>query len=268
MNDDPEVNDDPQWEVHFAGMTGPGASGGAMAFAYVVTVGGKPVRSGAEFRGDDGWCSPDASWHTATYEALSFAVLREGNAITNGAPLCTDDEMVVKQMQGLRGVKDGHYIGAREAAIKGLSRWLQQKPTFKWIPYPRNRAVYLCHDLFEAQGIEPWSYKNKSLEHDDAPIPFIAGGARTTWADLKARAVTRQAIFTVDRDTNKLVFHLGPDIFPGSFRLAWTTPEERAGGPFLDRRVRSNEPDDFLSRIRSLVRMRSPLLAKPYDGKT
>ena len=64
--------------------------------------------------------------------------------------------------------------------------------------------------------------------------------------------------FRVAFDTNENVFHLGPDMFQGSLRLCWTTPDERNGGPFQDHRVRSVEPDDFLSRIGSLVKIKAP----------
>jgi hypothetical protein len=84
---------------------------------------------------------------------------------------------------------------------------------------------------------------------------LVEGGRARTWGDLVAAARSKRTVsFEVEGDRNGVVFNLGPDIFPNSFRMTWTTREEREGAmPFLDGRARSTTPSDFLSRISSLV---------------
>lgn len=86
------------------------------------------------------------------------------------------------------------------------------------------------------------------------PAAVLKDGTEIPWAVVKDRALRAEVVFHVAGDGNEIEFHLHPDFFPGSFVLAWTSPEERDGrSPYLDRRCRSSHPDDFLSRIAGLV---------------
>lgn len=246
--------------VYFAGVTGPGASEGPMAIAYVLMEEDLPIARAARFLA----AGYDTSWHSATYHALALA-LEHCSLGTGPRPVfATDNEMVVSQMKGARGVKGGHYVEAREDAIEALVR---QFPTrgdrvdFKWIPLHENPAVPLCRGLLEEHGIEPWTYKKRLAE----PTAVLEDGTEIPWEEVKSLALRDKVKFRVAGDRNEIEFHLHPDFFPGSYVLAWTTAPERAGAPYLDCRCRSNNPDDFLSRIASLVATRPP---PPYARRT
>ena len=102
----------------------------------------------------------------------------------------------------------------------------------------------------------------KMLRENEArdPLLVLDSGSTTKWSKLKelVRGMPgshpwSRATFRIGGDANQIEFHLGPDSFLDSYALAWTTPAEREGGTFLDNRVRSSEPDDFLSRIKGLI---------------
>ena len=82
---------------------------------------------------------------------------------------------------------------------------------------------------------------------------YVANTFELSWERLKQWSSRDLVTFTIAEDTTGLEFYMGPDLFEGSTRFSWTTEEERTRGPFLDHRVRSNDPDDFLSRIAALV---------------
>lgn len=87
-------------------------------------------------------------------------------------------------------------------------------------------------------------------------VMVLSDIGKTSWDQIKGIARRQTARFRVDGDLNEIEFHMGPDIFENSTRMAWTTPEEREDprNKFQDRRVRSSDPDDFLSTIRDVVR--------------
>jgi hypothetical protein len=236
--------------VYVAGATGPDASGGAVALAYVLVGDGGPLAEGTLFMPP----SVDGSWHSATYHALAFALEQCRGRLGSNPTFVTDNEMVVKQMTGLLGVKGGHYVGAREDAIEALVQAFpskQSKPAFKQVRRSENLAASLCSDMLEKHDIDPWTYKKKSPVEGIELI--LDSGASAPWEDVKEHAKSGRVSFGVAGDLGQIEFYLGPDIFPGSYVLAWTTPEERVGGTFLDSRCRSNDPDDFVSRIMQLV---------------
>jgi hypothetical protein len=82
---------------------------------------------------------------------------------------------------------------------------------------------------------------------------LLTDGSTRPWSLVRQAAKDVNLTFEVLGSNTGITFYLGPDIFPDSYRLAWMTPEEKNGGPFLDHRVRSSDPDDFLSRIEHLA---------------
>lgn len=86
------------------------------------------------------------------------------------------------------------------------------------------------------------------------PIVVLKDGTEVSWGQVTGLATRDEVVFRVAGDRNEIEFHMHPDFFPGSLVLAWTTPEERDGTcPYLDCRCRSSDPDDFMSRIESLI---------------
>lgn len=249
------MSDPTDVRVFFGGVTGPKASGGAMAAAYVVEKGDSVTGSVLYMAPSD-----DASWHTATYQALAFALEQGAGWMVAPTVFMTDNEMVVEQMTGRRRAKGGHYIEAREDALDQMAKAFPARKDasrFKRVPAAENPALKLCHLMFERIGVAPWYYKN------DTGLVFTSPeGAQVSWEELKNRGRFNRVTFRVSGDAEEIEFYLRPDVFQGSFQLAWTTPEERNGGTFLDCRVRSNNPDDFLSRIASLVKV------EDHDGRT
>lgn len=222
-----------------------------MVLSYVVLRDGKPVVSSASFLPE----APDASWHTATYLALADLLeQRRGNL--GGTPrFLTDNELVVKQIQGRRGVKGGHYVEAREDALDQMAHAFPlrgQEWSISWIPRSANLAVPLGVRLFDAHGIEPWFYDRHKMLHV-GPTAVLKDGTEVPWSVIKDMGARDAVSFRVAGDRNGIEFRLQPDFLPGSFVLAWTTAPERAGLLYTDCRCRSNNPDDFLSRIASLV---------------
>jgi ribonuclease HI len=148
--------------AHFAGMTGPEASGGIMVSAFVILRGDEPIGASAIVMGP----GIDSSWHSATYHALAY-VLEQWRGRLDGATFMTDDQLVVKQMLGLRRAKDGHYIEAREDALDELARTYPVRdsdPPFVWIPADQNAAREIAGMLMRRRGVVPWSYKKGESE--------------------------------------------------------------------------------------------------------
>jgi len=156
--------------VYFAGVTGPEASGGVMGAAFVVCKGNLPVAVSALCM-DAGH---DASWHSATYHAFAHVLEEWGGRLSaKSTEFVTDNEFVVKQMNGLLGVKGGHYVEAREDALGALARAFPQRgstPTISWIPREQNLAVPAAEDMLLCRGIEVWSYKK---QRDRDPLVFL-----------------------------------------------------------------------------------------------
>jgi ribonuclease HI len=231
--------------VYFAGLTGPERSGGEMASSFTLIVNGKIQTTSAKYTP----AHQDSSWHTSTYLALSYAVEQSEQylrAPSADLTFLTDNKMVVQQMTGRWGAKDGHYLDARADALATLERVLPgRRIRFVWVSQKENRAVTICKNLFQSFGVKLWSWKEEKQKQQEAapggprnPIVNLRDGSKTAWSDLKL-----------------LAKRLGPDIFPDSYRLSWMTAQEKEGGPdaYLDHRVRSNDPDDFLSRIAHLI---------------
>lgn len=109
-------------------------------------------------------------------------------------------------------------------------------------------VVYRPPDI----GWTPWERETRVGDPRN-PILVLEDGSKCAWSVVKHVARREQVAFEVDGSSSGITFYLGPDIFPDSMRLAWLTQEEKEGGPFMDRRVRSSEPDDFLSRIHHLA---------------
>jgi len=156
--------------VYFAGVTGPEASGGIMGAAFVVCQGNLPVAVSAICM-DAGH---DASWHSATYHALTHVFEEWGGRLPAGlTELVTDNEFLVKQMNGLLGVKGGHYVEAREDALGALARAFPQRgatPLIFWVPREQNLAVPVAEDMLLCRGIEIWSYKK---QRDHSRLAFL-----------------------------------------------------------------------------------------------
>lgn len=106
----------------------------------------------------------------------------------------------------------------------------------------------------DPKGWTPWE---QEISHGDPrnPVVYLEDHTRVAWSVLKYNAKTRDIFFQMPDDKTGTSFWLGPDIFPDSYRLCWMTAAEKEGGPdaYQDHRVRSSEPDDFLSRINHLV---------------
>lgn len=222
-----------------------------MAIAFTILEHGEEVMSGVKLLPEE----YDASWHSAVYNALAFTIEQQQGRLGSAPIFLTDDERVVLQMEGKRGVNGGHYVEAREDAIAMLvGEFPQACPEFKWVSQEKNLALPLCLDLLTKRGITPWTYKRDRNEDIEM---VLASGSVVKWSEIVDTARNGRVVFRIGGDRNKIEFHLKPDIFPHSFVLAWTTVEEREGGPFMDCRVRSSEPDDFLSRIRSLASVKT-----------
>ena len=248
--------------VHFAGLTGPERSGGEMASTFTLLVNGKPRLTSAKYMP----AYQDGSWHTATYFALAYAVdqcrqyLRSSSA---DITFVTDNKMVVQQMAGKWGAKDGHYLDARADALATLERVLPgSRVRFVWVPNNKNLAISACMDLFRAHEIKVWSWKEERQKQEDAapggprnPIVNLQDGSKLAWSELKHKAKAGDVFFEIPGAENGISFWLGPDVFPDSYRLAWMTAAEKEGGAdaYQDNRVRSSDPDDFLSRIDHLI---------------
>jgi len=145
--------------IYFAGVTGPEASGGIMGAAFVVCEGEFPVALSALCM-DAGH---DASWHSATYHALAHALEVWGDPLdADSTEFLTDNEFVVKQMNGVFRVKGGRYFEAREDALGALAQAFPLRgssPSFSWISRAQNLAFPLAQGLLVQRGVEPWSYK-------------------------------------------------------------------------------------------------------------
>jgi len=98
---------------------------------------------------------------------------------------------------------------------------------------------------------EPTAEQETKMRAPHERRVVLQDGTEVSWSSLKRMAAKDHVWFQVPDDESDLSFRMGPDHFPGSSVLAWITLEEKAGGSdaFQDNRVRSNEPDDFLSRI-------------------
>lgn len=83
----------------------------------------------------------------------------------------------------------------------------------------------------------------------------LQDGRTVSWTMLKSLAAQSHVWFQIPKGENDISFRMGPDHFPDSYVLAWLTLEEKKGGAdaYQDNRVRSSEPDDFLSRIHHLT---------------
>lgn len=249
-------------ELHFAGLTGPERSGGEMASSFTLLVNGKIHKTSAKYIP----AYPDSSWHTATYRALSYAVEQCQRYLGSSYAdftFVTDNKMVVNQMTGKWGAKDGHYLDARANALATLEGALPGvRIRFVWVPQNKNRAITICKNLFESFGVKLWSWKEEKQKQQDAvpggprnPIMNLRDGSKLPWSELKLKAKDGDVFFEVPGAENGISFWLGPDVFPDSYRLAWMTAAEKEGGSdaYQDNRVRSSEPDDFLSRIDHLI---------------
>jgi hypothetical protein len=93
-----------------------------MAIAYVLVEDGLPVARAVRFLG----AGLDTSWHSATYHALALALEHCPPGTGSCSVFLTDNEMVVLQMRGRRGVKGGHYVEAREDGTMPLTRPIVQ----------------------------------------------------------------------------------------------------------------------------------------------
>jgi len=241
--------------IHFAGLTGPERSGGEMAISFTLFVDGKPRVVSAKYLPAD----PDGSWHTATYLALAYAAQQCPHYLRSAPTFLTDNKMVVQQMTGRWGAKDGHYLAARDEALAALGG---QSLRFMWVPQGENAAIVACMDLFRTHDIKPWSWKEERDKQQQLvpggkrnPFVNLRDGSKLMWSELKNHAKERDVFFEIPGAENGISFWLGPDLFAGSYRLCWMTAAEKEGGAdaFQDHRVRSNEPDDFLSRIDHLI---------------
>ena len=241
--------------IHFAGLTGPERSGAEMAISFTLLVNGKIHTTSAKYVP----ANPDGSWHTATYLALDYAVEECRHYLRSDPTFVTDNKMVVQQMTGRWGAKDGHYLDARNKALAILGA---QQFRFVWVPQNKNRAITICKNLFESFGVKLWSWKEEKQKQQDAvpggprnPIMNLRDGSKLPWSELKLKAKDGDVFFEVPGAENGISFWLGPDVFPDSYRLAWMTAAEKEGGSdaYQDNRVRSSEPDDFLSRIDHLI---------------
>jgi len=87
------------------------------------------------------------------------------------------------------------------------------------------------------------------------PVLVLEDGSKCAWSVVKHIAKLKQVKFQVDGSDTGILFYLGPDIFPDSYRMAWLTREEQEDpeNKFQDNRIRSSEPDDFLSRMHHLA---------------
>lgn len=83
----------------------------------------------------------------------------------------------------------------------------------------------------------------------------LQDGHKVSWDALKGMAQKEHLYFQIPEGKSDITFRIGPDHFPNSYVLAWVTLAEKLGGPgaYLDNRCRSNDPDDFLSRIAKLA---------------
>ena len=248
--------------IHFAGLTGPERSGGEMASSFALFVSEKIHALAAEYTPP----YEDSSWHTATYLALSNAVdackhqLQDPSA---DITFVTDNKMVVQQMTGRWRANDGHYLEARAEALATLERVIPGvRVQFVWVPQDQNRALPLCKNLFQTFGVKLWSWREEKQKQQEAepggarnPIVNLQDGSKVPWSELKLKAKERDVFFEIPGAENGISFWLGPDVFPNSYRLSWMTAAEKEGGPdaYQDNRVRSSEPDDFLSRIEHLI---------------
>jgi len=252
----------PLVEIHFAGLTGPERSGGEMASSFALFVNEKIHALAAEYTPP----YEDSSWHTATYLALSNAVeVCKQHLQTPFADIMffTDNKMIVQQMTGKWRAKDGHYLEARAKALATLERVIPGvRVRFLWVPHDRNRALPIGKNLFQTFGVKLWSWKEERDNQEALvpggrlnPIVNLRDGSKVPWSELKQSAKTKDVLFEIPGAENGISFWLGPDTFANSFRLSWMTAAEKEGGPdaYQDHRVRSNEPDDFLSRIRHLI---------------
>lgn len=84
---------------------------------------------------------------------------------------------------------------------------------------------------------------------------LLTDGSTRPWSVIRQAAKEVDLVFEVYGSTTGILFYLGPDIFPDSYRMGWLTREEQEDpeNKFQDNRVRSSEPDDFLSRINHLA---------------
>jgi len=113
----------------------------------------------------------------------------------------------------------------------------------------------------------PWKQSNWEIE-DPTPeqeqrlrtaaqerTVVLQDGRTVSWPLLKSMATQSHVWFQIPGGKNDISFRMGPDHFPDSYVLAWITLAEKMGGAdvYQDNRCRSNEPDDFLSRIEALT---------------
>ena len=86
-----------------------------------------------------------------------------------------------------------------------------------------------------------------SRQQGKPQLIFHTPDEQLAWDQLKMQARMERVVFQVSGI--HATFYMGPDIFPDSYALAWETHEERQSGNFMDHRVRSSDPDDFLKRF-------------------
>lgn len=154
--------------VYFAGFTGPERSGGEMVYSFTLLVNGKIQTTSAMYEVPHA----DGSWHTATYRALAYAIKSCAPFLRNPLELTflTDNKMVVQQMMSRWGVKDGHYVNARDEALLELTKVVEGRPLFVWVPNNKNFAVTIGRNLFESNGTKVWSWKEERQRAEAARL--------------------------------------------------------------------------------------------------
>lgn len=82
----------------------------------------------------------------------------------------------------------------------------------------------------------------------------LQDGTHCDWEQIKKLTSGEPFYFQVKGDTSQMTFWLSRDFFKDSYVLAWLSWAEKCGDtPYLDRRCRSTDLDDFLSRIDSVI---------------
>lgn len=225
-----------------------------MACACVLWRDGVPL----DFLGKTYDESPETSWHTASYLALLQTLTSWRHSLYLTKEFQTNDDLVVKQMNGRMQAKNGHYLPARAQVLAELEG--RPRPVFSWVPFSENLAHQLACQVLTSYGVEPWSYhKDKPPFYKvaftlvDNPYSPTAGhqDRQALWEHVVDKARIERVFFRHPK--SDLTFYLGPDLFPQSYKLGWLTVEETNGSVYFDNSCRSTDPNDFVSRINDLI---------------
>lgn len=152
--------------AYFDGACEPRNPGGAMGIGALLKVNGKTVWATSLYYEP----SQSNTNNCAEYIAMGLALryLVDNGYSNNEVAICGDSQLVIKQMTGEYGMKEGLYIKYARRCQE-LIKQFSKKPSFIWIKREQNsEADELSKSEFDKHGIE-------TKTHSDDKTVFTFG---------------------------------------------------------------------------------------------